>query len=238
VGASEDRGRLTVTIVIESHLIATARPVEYATHVRTERFHSWVSRSSRLLSLLLLPLAACGSTPPDSTTSVSDPGARELAVEESSAVDTDSVAADSDEAPAGASQDDDEARTAPCTDALDCTIVTDACGAPHARAVSAPDVPAAPDPCPPVGYAPVEPACESGACVARVVEFPELRTCEGANDCVAIRWSCGGWWAVARAKQREAEAHARMIGANRACRASTSSPRPQVACVAHICIQR
>lgn len=222
--------------------------------MQAERFHPWVSRSSRLLSLLILPLVACGSTP-DSTSSVADPAARERAVEEESSVDTETAAADPGEERADEAtprtdeatpRTDDEAtprtdvvaRPIPCADDLDCTIVTDACGAPHARAVSSPDVPTPPDPCPPVGYAPVEPACESGACVARIVEYPELRTCEAASDCVAIRWSCGGWWAVARATQREAEAHARSIAANRACRASTSSPRPQVACVAHICIRR
>ncbi len=198
----------------------------------------------------MLQLVACGSTPPDSTSSVADPVAREHVVEAESSVDTATVAAEPDEARDEAAPRADEAtRTAPCVDDLDCTIVTDACGAPHARAVASPDVPAAPDPsaaepvdpvepCPPVGYAPVEPVCESGACGARVVEYPELRTCAAASDCVAIRWSCGGWWAVARAKQREAGAHARMVAANRSCRASTSSPRPQVACVAHICIRR
>lgn len=125
-----------------------------------------------------------------------------------------------------------------CADHRECTLALDACGAPHARRVAAPDPPAAPDPCPPVGYAPVEPACESGVCIARRVELPELRTCAVDDDCVPIVWSCGGWWAVSRSRLADARAHATEVASKRLCSATERSPEPPVACLANVCVTR
>lgn len=179
-------------------------------------------------------LGACGSTRTDPSTSTVEATATENAPIEASPTE----ATTSDETTTTDAVDPLPPAGVDCASHHECTILRDACGAPHARPLGRTDVPPAPDPCPPADYALVEPSCDMGRCALRVVEQPEWRACQASSECILVPWACGGWWAVMRAHRREAEAHVRTIGSNRACGAPAPAPRPTVECVANVCITR
>ncbi len=61
------------------------------------------------------------------------------------------------------------------------------------------------------------PDCLEGTCRVVTREWPELRPCNDASDCVAIKGICSTWEAAAKAHQAEAAARIAEMAARLKC---------------------
>jgi hypothetical protein len=85
---------------------------------------------------------------------------------------------------------------------------------------------------------PASPLCVEGRCLAKHHEWPLLRSCRTAEDCVVIEGLCSSWDAVSKTSRDEAVERYRKQAAALRCAETNRGPRPTPVCRGGHCVPR